>query len=117
MHNEAWTLLRRLKEGFKGILRGGAYPDTPDDLPFVAGLVFAVAAGQMSPQGDKKVEDSDVLMHAAVAIMRKFLEEGKGSAIKQAATKTLQMKDVEGLEFESNDPWGIEKLNQVSHFP
>ncbi|KAM0258485.1 hypothetical protein ACHAQJ_003824 [Trichoderma viride] len=93
MHNEAWTLLGRLKEGFAGVL-----------------------SDCMSPQGDKKMEPSDVLMLAAATILQKFLEEGQGRAIKEATTKKLQEKDVEGLQFDNKDPWGVEKLSQVSKY-
>ncbi|KAL7928044.1 hypothetical protein V8C35DRAFT_319101 [Trichoderma chlorosporum] len=110
MHQEAWTLLERLRESFAGVLGPKVLSTNPEELPFVAGLALAAAAGQMSPQGDKKVEKSDVLMHVAATVMQKFLEEGHGRAIKEASTKKLQVRDIEGLKFTSNDPWGIEEL-------
>lgn len=114
MHHEAWNFLERLSEGYTGILGAGVLSSKPDELPFAAGLALAVAAGQMSPQGDKKTEPSDVLLLVAADVLQKFLEEGQGRAIKEALTKTLQQKDVEGLKYASKDPWGVEKLSQLS---
>lgn len=91
----------------------GVLSNKPEELPFAAGLALAVAAGQMSPQGDKKTEPSDALLLIAADILQKFLGEGQGRAIKEAVTKTLQQKDVEGLKYVSKDPWGIEKLSQL----
>ncbi|KAL6693182.1 hypothetical protein J3F84DRAFT_396640 [Trichoderma pleuroticola] len=91
-------------------------PKNPDDLPFAAGLVLAAAAGQMSPQGDKSVEKSDVLMHVAADVLKQFLQEGQGRVIKEASAKKARPEDVEGLEFANKDPWGIEKLKQVYRY-
>ncbi|EHK39951.1 hypothetical protein TRIATDRAFT_162747, partial [Trichoderma atroviride IMI 206040] len=110
MHHEAWRFLERLSEGYAGILGAGVLSNKPDELPFAAGLPLAVAAGQMSPQGDKKTEPSDALLVLAAGVLRKFLQEGQGRAVKEAMTKTLQQRDVEGLKYVSKDPWGVEKL-------
>ncbi|UKZ64759.1 uncharacterized protein TrAtP1_005970 [Trichoderma atroviride] len=114
MHHEAWRFLERLSEGYAGILGAGVLSNKPDELPFAAGLPLAVAAGQMSPQGDKKTEPSDALLVLAAGVLRKFLQEGQGRAVKEAMTKTLQQRDVEGLKYVSKDPWGVEKLSQLS---
>lgn len=114
MHHEAWRFLERLSESYAGILGAGVLSNKPDGLPFAAGLPLAVAAGQMSPQGDKKTEPSDALLLAAADVLQKFLEEGQGRAVKEAMTKTLQQKDVESLKYVSKDPWGVEKLSQLS---
>jgi hypothetical protein len=114
MHHEAWKFLERLSEGYSGIFGAGVLSNKPDELPFAAGLALAVAAGQLSPQGDKKTEPSDALLLLAADVLRKFLEEGQGRAVKEAMAKTLQQKDVEGLKYTSKDPWGVEKLSQLS---
>lgn len=114
MHHEAWRFLERLSEGYAGILGAGVLSNKADELPFAAGLPLAVAAGQMSPQGDKKTEPSDALLVLVAGILQKFLEEGQGRAVEEAMTKTLQQKDVESLKYVSKDPWGVEKLSQLS---
>ncbi|KAL7927209.1 hypothetical protein ACQKWADRAFT_101012 [Trichoderma austrokoningii] len=114
MHHQAWRYLERLSEGYSGILGAGVLSKKPEELPFAAGLPLAVAAGQMSPQGDKKTEPSDALLLLAADVLRKFLEEGQGRAVKEAMAKTLRQKDVKGLKYVSKDPWGVEKLSQLS---
>ncbi|KAK4076576.1 uncharacterized protein Triagg1_4179 [Trichoderma aggressivum f. europaeum] len=116
MHTEAWNLLRRLEEGFSQVLGPNVLSKNPDDLPFAAGIVLATAAGQMSPQGDKKVEKSDVLMHVAADALQQFLREGQGSVIKEASAKNVRPEDVESLKFGGSDPWGIDKLKQVYRY-
>lgn len=114
MHHEAWNFLERLSEGYAGILGAGVLSNKQEDLPFAAGLALAVAAGQMSPQGDKKTEPSDALLLIAADTLQEFLGNGQGRAVKEALTKTLQQKDVNDLKYVSKDPWGIEKLSQLS---
>ncbi|KAK4063542.1 hypothetical protein Trihar35433_8250 [Trichoderma harzianum] len=116
MHNEAWNFLGRLQEGFGQVLGPNVLSKNPDELPFAAGLALAAAAGQMSPQGDKKVEKSDVLMRVAADVLQQFLREGQGSVIKEALAKKVQPEDVESLEIGDIDPWGIEKLKKAYRF-
>lgn len=116
MHNEAWNFLGRLREGFGQVLGPNVLSKNPDELPFAAGLALAAAAGQMSPQGDKKVEKSDVLIHVAADVLQQFLREGQGSVIKESLAKKAQPEDVESLEIGDIDPWGIEKLKKVYRF-
>ncbi|KAL7952388.1 hypothetical protein V8C34DRAFT_299428 [Trichoderma compactum] len=116
MHIEAWNLLGRLQGAFVQVLGPSVLSKNSDDLPFAAGLVLAAAAGQMSPQGDKRVEKSDVLMHVAADILQQFLREGQGSVIKEDLANKAQPEDVESLEYESINPWGIDKLKQVYRY-
>ncbi|KAL6891897.1 hypothetical protein GGI43DRAFT_425202 [Trichoderma evansii] len=99
MHQEVWTFLQRLSEGYAGILGAGVLSNKPEELPFAAGLALAVAAGQMSPQGDKKTEPSDALLLVAADILQK---------------RCNNQKDIKSLKYASKDPWGIEKLSELS---
>ncbi|PTB61709.1 hypothetical protein BBK36DRAFT_1173236 [Trichoderma citrinoviride] len=97
MHGEAWDLLGRLKEGFTSISGLGPLSFKSDKLPLMTGLAFPLAAGQMSLQGDKRIEQSGMLVHIAA----------------DAVQKVVRLEEVNCLDCESNDPWGVKKLKPL----
>ena len=83
MHGEAWDLLGRLKEGFTSISGLGPLSFKSDKLPLMTGLAFPLAAGQMSLQGDKRIEQSGMLVHIAADAVQKVLQKGHEGLLKK----------------------------------
>ena len=91
----------------------------PDQLPLIFGYVVATAAGRIDVNAGPPQAQRDDLLLVAGRIMRQFLEEGHGRAVKDFAAKDVDIhKRMEGLEFEDDDPSAINyikrKINKES---
>ncbi|KID82807.1 hypothetical protein MGU_09899 [Metarhizium guizhouense ARSEF 977] len=113
MHHSAWSFLTELKEEFTRLWgpRFLQYIPTEDKLPYVVGYVFSTAAGQKGLTSDDKGEAVDAGIDAAAKVMRKFLEDGHGRAVKEQAETEVEPEELKDADFEEFlDPWRLDTL-------
>lgn len=123
MHNSIQSLYTSIEEVYREKYRMDTKKFIPNEneLRFVAGFAFSPAAGRTDAMGTSPTaqgEASDHLLIAAAEVMREFPEAGKGRVVAEQSLKEIGDEDVEGLEFEPDDVWTMDKLmremNKVS---
>jgi hypothetical protein len=111
MHRSAWQLYSLMKEEFirrHGPIFNETIPQE-EALPFVVGMIFAIADGRKDMQ-TKQSEGRDHLLVAARDVLCKFLEEGKGRGVLMWMADDADPDAEYELNFEDDDPWGIDEM-------
>ncbi|KAL6407653.1 hypothetical protein AUP68_08674 [Ilyonectria robusta] len=101
-----WALTKRKSKG-AGFLQ---YVPTEDKLPYVVGYVFSTAAGRTGLISEDKGEAVDAGIDAAVKLMRKFLEDGRGRVVKEQAETEVRPEELKDADFGDLDPWRMDRM-------
>lgn len=83
MHSQAWKFLESLKDNFTVPIGSdfGQGVTLAQGLPHVVGLVFCLASGRGSIEGDVQIAKSESSLHSAAGTLRNFLEDGQGRVV------------------------------------
>lgn len=98
MHDNCWAVLLLIKaeiDKMQGPTWSQQYKVDGQNLPFVVGVAFSAAAGKLDVERD--ISPSMDLLQGEAKVLQRWLEEGNGSVIAEAAGREVQMEELGGM--------------------